>query len=38
VQTRAYRQKVAEAVVQGLLAYYGQDANIPGLSVSKAAK
>lgn len=38
VQTRAYRQKVAEAVVQGLLAYYGQDADIPGLSVSKAAR
>jgi N-acetylmuramoyl-L-alanine amidase len=25
VQTRTYRQKVAEAVVRGLLAYYGQD-------------
>jgi N-acetylmuramoyl-L-alanine amidase len=24
IQTRAYRQKVAESVVQGLLAYYGQ--------------
>jgi N-acetylmuramoyl-L-alanine amidase len=38
VQTRAYRQKVAEAVVQGLLAYYGQDADIPGLQVAKKAK
>ena len=38
VQTRDYRQKVAEAVVQGLLAYYGQEADIPGLSVTKAAK
>jgi N-acetylmuramoyl-L-alanine amidase len=38
VQTRAWRQKVAEAVVQGLLAYYGQDADIPGLQVAKTAK
>lgn len=35
VQTRAYRQKVAEAVVQGLLAYYGQDADIPGLQTAR---
>ena len=38
VQTRAYRQKVAEAVVQGLLAYYGQDTDIPGSQVAKKAK
>lgn len=39
VQTRAYRQKVAEAVVQGLLAYYGQEADIPGLQqTAKKAK
>jgi N-acetylmuramoyl-L-alanine amidase len=38
VQTRAWRQKVAEAVVQGLLAYYGQDADIPGLQIVKTAK
>lgn len=38
VQTRAYRQRVAEAVVQGLLAYYGQEADIPGLQVAKRAK
>ena len=38
VQTRAYRQKVAEAVVQGVLAYYGQEADIPGLQSAKAAK
>jgi N-acetylmuramoyl-L-alanine amidase len=38
VQTRDWRQKVAEAVVQGLLAYYGQDAEIPGLQVAKTAK
>jgi len=25
IQTRAYRQKVAEAIVSGLLAYYGED-------------
>jgi N-acetylmuramoyl-L-alanine amidase len=38
VQTRGYRQRVAEAVVQGLLAYYGQEADIPGLQVAKTAK
>ncbi len=30
VQTRAYRQKVAEAIVRGILAYYGQDADLTG--------
>lgn len=38
VQTQGYRQKIAEAVVQGLLAYYGQEADIPGLRAAKAAK
>ena len=38
MQTRAWRQKVSEAIVQGVLAYYGQEADIPGLSVAKAAK
>jgi N-acetylmuramoyl-L-alanine amidase len=38
VQTRAYRQTVAEAVVQGLLAYYGQEADIPGVQSAKKAK
>ena len=38
MQTRAWRQKVAEAVVQGILAYYGQEADIPGLPVAKKAK
>jgi N-acetylmuramoyl-L-alanine amidase len=38
LQTRAYRQKVSEAVVQGLLAYYGQDAASSGLQVAKTAK
>lgn len=38
IQTRAWRQKVSEAIVQGLLAYYGQDADIPGLQVAKRAK
>jgi N-acetylmuramoyl-L-alanine amidase len=37
VQTRAYRQKVAEAVVQGLLGYYGQDAD-SGSQVAKKSK
>ena len=38
MQTRAWRQKVAEAIVQGLLAYYGQEADIPGLPVANKAK
>ncbi|HEX6899603.1 MAG TPA: N-acetylmuramoyl-L-alanine amidase [Thermoanaerobaculia bacterium] len=36
IQTRAYRQKVADSVVQGLLAYYGQDAGPGGGEVAKA--
>jgi N-acetylmuramoyl-L-alanine amidase len=35
LQTRGYRQKVSEAVVQALLAYYGQDAAGSGLQVAK---
>jgi N-acetylmuramoyl-L-alanine amidase len=38
LQTRAYRQKVSEAIVQGLLAYYGQDSGIPGRQTAKTAK
>jgi N-acetylmuramoyl-L-alanine amidase len=38
VQTRAYRQKVAEAVVRGILAYYGQDGQVPAVQVAKTAK
>jgi len=38
LQTRAYRQKVSEAVVQGLLAYYGKDAGGAGQQVAKSAK
>lgn len=38
IQTRAYRQKVAEAIVRGLLAYYGQDGEVPAISVTKTAK
>ena len=38
VQTRAYRQKVAEAIVRGVLAYYGQGSDAPGLPVAKTAK
>ncbi|HKV09985.1 MAG TPA: N-acetylmuramoyl-L-alanine amidase [Thermoanaerobaculia bacterium] len=38
IQTRAYRQKVAEAIVRGLLAYYGQDGEVPAVSVVKTAK
>ena len=38
LQTRTYRQKVSEAVVAGLLAYYGQDAGGTGLQVAGAAK
>lgn len=38
IQTRAYRQKVAEAIVRGLLAYYGQDGEVPAVTVAKTAK
>lgn len=38
VQTRAYRQKVAEAVVRGILAYYGQNGEVPAVQVAKTAK
>jgi N-acetylmuramoyl-L-alanine amidase len=37
IQTRAYRQQVAQAVVQGLLAYYGQNAP-PSQMVAETAK
>ena len=37
LQTRAYRQHVAEAVVQGLLAYYGQGGS-PGQQVAETGK
>jgi N-acetylmuramoyl-L-alanine amidase len=37
IQTRAFRQQVAEAVVRGLLAYYGQDAG-PSQQVAASAK
>ena len=36
IQTRAYRQKVADSIVQGILAYYGQDAGPGGGEVAKA--
>ncbi|HEV8582848.1 MAG TPA: N-acetylmuramoyl-L-alanine amidase [Thermoanaerobaculia bacterium] len=38
IQTRAYRQKVAEAVVRGLLAYYGEDDGSPSQQVAASAK
>jgi N-acetylmuramoyl-L-alanine amidase len=38
LQTRSYRQRISEAVAQGLLAYYGQDAGGSGLQVAKTAK
>jgi len=37
IQTRAYRQKVAEAIVRGFLGYYGQDAGA-GQKVAETAK
>jgi N-acetylmuramoyl-L-alanine amidase len=37
IQTRAYREKVAEAVVRGLLGYYGQSMG-PGQKVAETAK
>ncbi|HXO29260.1 MAG TPA: N-acetylmuramoyl-L-alanine amidase [Thermoanaerobaculia bacterium] len=36
LQTRAYRQHVAEAVLKGLLAYYGQSASLPAVRVAHA--
>jgi N-acetylmuramoyl-L-alanine amidase len=38
IQTRAYRQQVAEAVVRGLLAYYGQDTGSTSQQVAASAK
>jgi N-acetylmuramoyl-L-alanine amidase len=34
IQTRAYRQQVAAAIVQGLLAYYGQDDALPATAIA----
>ncbi|MBV8202977.1 MAG: N-acetylmuramoyl-L-alanine amidase [Acidobacteria bacterium] len=36
LQTRGYRQHVAEATLRGLLAYYGQSASLPAVRVAKA--
>lgn len=36
VQTRAYRQKVSEAIVQGLLSYYGEGADASGPTLKTA--
>jgi N-acetylmuramoyl-L-alanine amidase len=38
IQTRAYRQQVAEAVVRGLLAYYGEDAASPSQQVAASTR
>jgi N-acetylmuramoyl-L-alanine amidase len=38
LQTRAYRQKVAEAIVRGLTAYYGRDIAIPPAQVAAGGK
>jgi N-acetylmuramoyl-L-alanine amidase len=38
LQTRAYRQHVAEAVRDGLLAYYGQGAAPPAVRVARTSK
>jgi N-acetylmuramoyl-L-alanine amidase len=38
IQTRAYRQRVAEAMLQGLLAYYGEGAAPPAQRVARAAR
>ena len=37
-QTRAYRQRVSEAIVQAILAYYGQDVDLPGLQAANTAR
>jgi N-acetylmuramoyl-L-alanine amidase len=36
LQTRGYRQHVAEGVLHGLLAYYGESASLPAVRVAKA--
>jgi N-acetylmuramoyl-L-alanine amidase len=38
LQTRAYRQRVADAVLAGLLAYYGQSASQPAVRVARTSK
>jgi N-acetylmuramoyl-L-alanine amidase len=38
LQTRAFRQRVAEAVVEGILAYYGADGRGAPQTVTAAAK
>ena len=38
LQTRAYRQKVAEAIVAGLLVYYGERVELPPAQVASTAK
>jgi N-acetylmuramoyl-L-alanine amidase len=37
-QTRAYRQRASEAIVQALLAYYGQEVDLPGLQATNTAR
>lgn len=36
LQTRAFRQKIAQAIVDGILDYYGQEPLVPGTSVAAA--
>jgi len=36
IQTRAYRQRVSEAIVQGILGYYGQSLKVPAVQVAKS--
>ncbi len=38
LQTRVYRQQMAQAVVKGLLAYYGQGAGAPAQVMAETAK
>jgi N-acetylmuramoyl-L-alanine amidase len=38
IQTRAYRQRVAEAIVQGLLAYYGEGSGPSTPQIAASAK
>ena len=38
LQTRAYRQKVAEAIVRGLTGYYGRDIEVPPAQVAAGGK
>ncbi|MEM6456448.1 MAG: N-acetylmuramoyl-L-alanine amidase [Acidobacteriota bacterium] len=38
IQTRRFRQQMADAIVEGILDYYGEDAELPARTVAAAAR